>query len=73
VGHCGAGGTAGTWFLFGTFGAIFLFDAFGTYGAFLMMWGIGGVLFVIGWLSWIVFSREDNSSLNGRFKKMGKR
>jgi hypothetical protein len=73
VGHCEVGGTVGTGFLFGAFCAIFLFDAFGTFGAFLMMRGIGGVLFVIGWLSWLVFSREDNSSLNGGFKKMGKR
>jgi hypothetical protein len=73
VGHCEAGGTAGTGFLFGAFGAIFLFDAFGTFGAFLMMRGIGGVLFVIGWLSWLVFSREDNTSLYGGCKKMGKR
>jgi len=72
VGQCEVGGTAGTGFLFGAFCAIFLFDAFGTFVAFLMTRGIGGVLFVIGWLSWLVFSREDKARRKSFCKEMGK-
>jgi hypothetical protein len=69
VGHCEVGGTVGTGFLLILF---CVFCSLFSFGAFLMMRGIGGVLFVIGWLSWIVFSREDNTSLYGGCKKMGK-